>query len=149
MTFRYPGAAMPALDRVSFTVEEGQVIGVVGRSGSGKTTLTRLIQGIHAPQDGLIRFDEADLRTIDLEHLRRHVGVVLQENLLFRGTLRDNIAAARPDAPLPEVLEAARLAGALEFIERLPHALRHDGRGRRVPTSPAASASASPSRARC
>jgi ATP-binding cassette subfamily B protein len=123
VTFRYPGAAMPALDRVSFTVEEGQVIGVVGRSGSGKTTLTRLIQGIHAPQDGLIRFDEADLRTIELEHLRRHVGVVLQENLLFRGTLRDNIAAARPGASLPEVLEAARLAGALEFIERLPRAL--------------------------
>jgi ATP-binding cassette subfamily B protein len=123
VTFRYPGAAMPALDRVSFSVEEGQVIGVVGRSGSGKTTLTRLIQGIHAPQDGLIRFDEADLRTIELEHLRRHVGVVLQENLLFRGTLRDNIAAARPGASLPEVLEAARLAGALEFIERLPRAL--------------------------
>ena len=123
VTFRYPGAAMPALDRVSFAVEDGQVIGVVGRSGSGKTTLTRLIQGIHAPQDGLIRFNGADLRTIDLEHLRRHVGVVLQENLLFRGTLRENIAAARPGAPLPEVLEAARLAGALEFIERLPQAL--------------------------
>jgi ATP-binding cassette subfamily B protein len=123
VTFRYPGAAVPALDRVSFSVEQGQVIGVVGRSGSGKTTLTRLVQGIHAPQDGLIRFDEADLRTIELDHLRRHVGVVLQENLLFRGTLRENIAAARPGAPLPEVLEAARLAGALEFIERLPRAL--------------------------
>jgi ATP-binding cassette subfamily B protein len=123
VTFRYPGAAMPALDRVSFRVEQGQVVGVVGRSGSGKTTLTRLIQGIHAPQDGLIRFDEADLRTIELDHLRRNVGVVLQENLLFRGTLRENIAAARPGASLPEVLEAARLAGALEFIERLPHAL--------------------------
>ncbi|WP_245216716.1 peptidase domain-containing ABC transporter [Roseomonas nitratireducens] len=122
VTFRYPGAASPALDRVSFTVEQGQMIGVVGRSGSGKTTVTRLIQGIHAPQEGLIRFGEADIRTIDLEHLRRHVGVVLQENLLFRGTLRDNIAAARPDAPLPEVLEAARLAGAQEFIERLPMA---------------------------
>ncbi len=123
VTFRYPGAAMPALDRVSFSVEDGQVIGVVGRSGSGKTTLARLIQGIHAPQDGLIRFNDADLRTIELEHLRRNVGVVLQENLLFRGTLRENIAAARPGASLPEVLEAARLAGALEFIERLPHAL--------------------------
>ena len=123
VTFRYPGAATPALDRVSFTLHEGQVLGVVGRSGSGKTTLTRLIQGIHAPQEGLIRFGDADIRTIELDHLRRHVGVVLQENLLFRGTLRDNIAAARPGAPLPEVLEAARLAGALEFIERLPRAL--------------------------
>ncbi|WP_245211616.1 peptidase domain-containing ABC transporter [Neoroseomonas oryzicola] len=123
VTFRYPGAATPALDRVSFTLHQGQVLGVVGRSGSGKTTLTRLIQGIHAPQEGLIRFGDADIRTIELDHLRRHVGVVLQENLLFRGTLRDNIAAARPGAPLPEVLEAARLAGALEFIERLPRAL--------------------------
>jgi ATP-binding cassette subfamily B protein len=121
VTFRYPGSVTPALDRVSFTAEQGQVIGVVGRSGSGKTTVTRLIQGIHAAQEGLIRFGEADIRTIDLEHLRRHVGVVLQENLLFRGTLRDNIAAARPDAPLPAVIEAARLAGAIEFIERLPH----------------------------
>ncbi|MEO3474641.1 peptidase domain-containing ABC transporter [Roseomonas sp. CAU 1739] len=122
VTFHYPGAVTPALDRVSFAAEQGQVIGVVGRSGSGKTTVTRLIQGIHAPQDGLIRFGDADIRTIDLEHLRRHVGVVLQENLLFRGTLRDNIAAARPEASLPEVIEAARQAGALEFIERLPHA---------------------------
>ena len=122
VTFRYPGAAAPALDGVSFSVEAGQVIGVVGRSGSGKTTVTRLIQGIHAPQSGLIRFGDADIRTIELDHLRRHVGVVLQENLLFRGTLRENIAAARPDAPLAEVLEAARLAGAQEFIERLPMA---------------------------
>ncbi len=118
--FRYPGAAMPALDRVSFAVGEGQVIGVVGRSGSGKTTLTRLIQGIQTPQEGLIQLDGVDLRHIELDHLRGSIGVVLQENLLFRGTLRENIAAARPEAPLAEVLEAARLAGAQEFIERLP-----------------------------
>ena len=122
VTFRYPGSVTPALDRVSFTAEQGQVIGVVGRSGSGKTTVTRLIQGIHTLQEGLIRFGEADVRTIELDHLRRHIGVVLQENLLFRGTLRENIAAARPGATLPEVIDAARLAGALEFIERLPHA---------------------------
>jgi ATP-binding cassette, subfamily B, bacterial HlyB/CyaB len=120
VTFRYPGAATPALDRVTFAVGEGQVIGVVGRSGSGKTTLTRLIQGIHAPQEGLIQLDGVDIRHVELDHLRRSVGVVLQENLLFRGTLRENIAAARPEAPLAEVLEAARLAGAQEFIERLP-----------------------------
>ncbi|MBR0652499.1 ATP-binding cassette domain-containing protein [Roseomonas terrae] len=67
--FRYPGAVVPALDRVSFSAEQGQVIGVVGRSGSGKTTVTRLIQAIHAPQEGLIRFGEADIRTIELDHL--------------------------------------------------------------------------------
>ena len=120
VSFTYPGAASPALERVTFAVGEGQVIGVVGRSGSGKTTVTRLIQGIHAPQEGLVQIDGTDIRHIDLDHLRRSVGVVLQENLLFRGTLRENIAAARPAAPLAEVLEAARLAGAEEFIERLP-----------------------------
>ena len=120
VTFRYPGAAAPALDRISFAVAEGQSIGVVGRSGSGKTTLTRLIQAIHAPEEGLIQLDGIDIRQIDLDHLRRGVGVVLQDNLLFRGTIRENIAAARPDAPLEEIVQAARLAGAEEFILRLP-----------------------------
>ena len=120
VTFRYAGAANPALERVSFRVEEGQTIGVVGRSGSGKTTVTRLIQGIHTQQEGLIRLNGHDIRQMDLGHLRRSVGVVLQDNFLFRGTIRENIAASKPDAPLPEVVEAARLAGAEEFIDRLP-----------------------------
>ncbi len=118
--FHYEGSATPALDRVSFTVASGQMIGVVGRSGSGKTTLTRLLQGIHTAQRGQILLDGIDIRHIELSHLRRGAGVVLQDNILFRGTLRDNIAAARPDASLDEVMEAARLAGADEFIERLP-----------------------------
>jgi ATP-binding cassette subfamily B protein len=118
--FAYPGALSPALDGVTFTVEPGQVIGIVGRSGSGKTTLTRLIQGIELPQAGVILLDGVDIRHIELGHLRRGIGVVLQENLLFRGTIRDNIAAARPEAGLEEVVAAARLAGAEEFIRRLP-----------------------------
>jgi subfamily B ATP-binding cassette protein HlyB/CyaB len=121
VTFRYEGSASPALDRVSFTVGQGQVIGIVGRSGSGKTTLTRMMQGILTPQEGTIRLGGNDLRHIDLPHLRRSIGVVLQDNILFRGTIRDNIAAARPEAGLEEVVEAARLAGAEEFIDRLPH----------------------------
>jgi len=120
VTFRYPGAAVPALDRVSFALRAGQVIGLVGRSGSGKTTVTRLIQAIHTAQDGTVRLDGVDIRHIDLAHLRRSVGVVLQENFLFRGTIRENIAAARPDASLADVIAAARLAGAEEFIDRLP-----------------------------
>ena len=120
--FRYPGATSPALDRVSFEVEPGRVVGIVGRSGSGKTTLTRLIQGIQIAEQGTIRIDGHDIRAIDLAHLRRNIGVVLQENFLFRGTIRDNIAAARPDLTLGEIAEAARMAGAAEFIERLPAA---------------------------
>jgi ATP-binding cassette subfamily B protein len=118
--FAYPNALAPALDGVTFTMEPGQVIGIVGRSGSGKTTLTRLIQGIEPPQAGVILVDGIDIRHIDLAHLRRGIGVVLQDNLLFRGTIRDNIAAARPEAGLVEVVAAARLAGAEEFIRRLP-----------------------------
>ncbi len=118
--FRYNGAANPALDRVNFTVEQGELIGIVGRSGSGKTTITRLMQGIQSAQQGMIKLDGIDIRNIDLDHLRRSIGVVLQDNILFRGTIRDNIAAARPGASLDSVVEAARLAGADEFIERLP-----------------------------
>ena len=118
--FTYDNAPRPALDGISFKVEAGQIIGVVGRSGSGKTTVTRLIQGISPPQEGLIRLDGTDIRHVDLGYLRRNIGVVLQENLLFRGSLRDNIAATKPDATLEEVMEVARLAGADEFIDRLP-----------------------------
>ncbi len=120
VTFSYREGATPTLDRVSFEVEEGQVIGLVGRSGSGKTTVTRLIQGMQTAQEGVIRLDGVDIRHIDLRHLRRSIGVVLQENFLFRGTVRDNIAAARPDAPLSEIVDSARMAGAEEFIDRLP-----------------------------
>lgn len=120
VTFRYNPSATPALNRVSFDIQEGQVVGVVGRSGSGKTTITRMVQSIHLPQEGIIKLDGVDLRHIDLNHLRKSIGVVLQDNLLFRGTIRENIAAARPDAPFHEILQAAQMAGADEFIDRLP-----------------------------
>lgn len=120
VSFTYPGAAAPTLDKVSLEIAPGQVVGVVGRSGSGKTTLTRLIQGIEVPQAGLIQVDGVDIRQIDLDHLRRSLGVVLQENLLFRGTIRQNIAASRPEAGLEEVILAAKLAGAEDFVRRLP-----------------------------
>ncbi|MCC6718763.1 MAG: peptidase domain-containing ABC transporter [Acetobacteraceae bacterium] len=120
LRFSYPGALAPALDDVSFSIAPGQVIGIVGRSGSGKTTLTRLIQGIETPQSGVILVDGVDIRHVELGHLRRGIGVVLQENMLFRGSIRDNVAAARPEASLEEVVAAARLAGAEDFIRRLP-----------------------------
>jgi ATP-binding cassette subfamily B protein len=120
VTFRYEGALTPALDNVSFRINEGQVVGIVGRSGSGKTTVTRLIQSIHTPQDGTIRLNGTDIKNIELSHLRYGIGVVLQDSVLFRGTIRDNIAAARPNASIEEVVQAARMAGAEEFIDRLP-----------------------------
>jgi ATP-binding cassette subfamily B protein len=120
VTFRYPGSTSPALDRVSFSIPEGSVFGLVGRSGSGKTTVTRLLQALHADYSGLIKIDGNDLREIDVDHLRSNLGVVLQENFLFRGTIRETISAAKPHATFEEVVRAARLAGAEEFIERLP-----------------------------
>nr|WP_229416388.1 peptidase domain-containing ABC transporter [Massilia sp. PDC64] len=120
VVFRYPGAQNNALDRASFEIKEGSVIGIVGRSGSGKTTITKVIHGLYRIQEGIVRFDGYDAREIDLSHLRRQVGVVLQENFLFHGTVRENIAATMPEASFEDIVEAARAAGADEFIERMP-----------------------------
>ncbi len=120
VTFTYPLGRNPALDRVSFDIPAGTMLGVVGRSGSGKSTITRLLQGINREYSGYLKIDGADLREINLYHLRRSFGVVLQDNFLFRGTVRENIIAGRPGLTLEDAIRAARLAGAEEFIERLP-----------------------------
>jgi ATP-binding cassette subfamily B protein len=119
VTFRYPGSSATALDRTTFTIPAGSVVGIVGRSGSGKTTLTKIIQGLYPVQEGIVRFDRTDAREIELAHLRRQIGVVLQENFLFRGTVRENIAIARPEASFEDIVAAAEAAGADEFIERM------------------------------
>jgi ATP-binding cassette subfamily B protein len=118
--FTYPGGNSPAILDLSFDVPVGTTLGVVGRSGSGKTTVTRLLQRLHPDYEGLIKIDGIDVRSYDLAHLRRSLGVVLQENYLFSGTIRENITAAKSDATFDEVCRAARLAGAEEFIDRLP-----------------------------
>ena len=118
--FRYSGASTTALDDVTFTIPEGSVFGLMGRSGSGKTTVTRLLQLFHSSYEGLIKVDGTDLRQYDVDHLRSSFGVVMQENFLFSGTVRDTITAGKPDASPDEVVMAARLAGAEEFIELLP-----------------------------
>ncbi|QDM22635.1 peptidase domain-containing ABC transporter [Tardiphaga sp. vice154] len=120
VTFKYKGAVSPALNDVSFEVPLGQTIGVMGKSGSGKTTITRLLQRLHSDYEGLIKIDGVDVREYDVDHLRRNIGVVLQENFLFSGTIRENISAAKPDATFDDVVQAARLAGAEEFIDKLP-----------------------------
>ncbi len=120
VSYSYPGASSPALNSVSFSVPPGTTLGVVGRSGSGKSTVTRLLQGIARVCAGLVSIDGVDLRDINLTHLRRNLGVVLQENFLFRGTIRENILAGRPGLTLADAVRAAQLAGASEFVERLP-----------------------------
>ena len=121
VTFTYTGTKTPALDRVSFAIPAGTRLGIVGRSGSGKSTITRLLQGINRDYGGYLKIDGADLREIDLRHLRQSLGVVLQNNFLFRGSIRDNIIAGRPGLTLTDVVYSARLAGAEEFIERMPN----------------------------
>ena len=120
LTFTYPTGRTPALDKVSFAIPAGTMLGVVGRSGSGKSTLTRLLQGVNREYNGFLKIDGSELREINLAHLRRSFGVVLQDNFLFRGTVRDNITAGRAGLTIEDVVRAARLAGAEEFIERLP-----------------------------
>jgi ATP-binding cassette subfamily B protein len=118
--FRYSSDAPYALDGVSFTVPAGSMLGIMGRSGSGKTTVTRLLQCLNTNYDGMIKIDGIDLREFNLTHLRTHIGVVPQENFLFSGTLRDNISMAKPDATFADVVRAAQLSGAEEFIEKQP-----------------------------
>ena len=120
VSFQYTPTSPPALDRVSFKIPSGNIVGVVGRSGSGKTTVTRLIQGMYQAQGGVVRIDGLDMRELDISHLRSNLGVVLQENFLFRGTVRENISMARTNATFQEGVYAAKLAGASEFIERMP-----------------------------
>ncbi|WP_081935922.1 type I secretion system permease/ATPase [Burkholderia sp. 9120] len=120
--FRYRPDGPPIIDDVSLEIGAGQVIGVVGRSGSGKSTLAKLLQRLYLPEQGTVRIDGIDLALTDPAWLRRQVGMVLQENLLFNRTIRENIALTDPGAPLDAVIHAAKLAGAHEFICELPQA---------------------------
>jgi ATP-binding cassette, subfamily B, bacterial HlyB/CyaB len=120
VVFRYPGVEEPALNGVSFQVPAGALVGVVGKSGSGKTTLVRLLQGTITPTAGLLKVDGHDLRELEKAQYRRQISVVPQESFLFAGTVRDNIALGLQGAPIERVANAARMAGAEEFIQRLP-----------------------------
>jgi ATP-binding cassette subfamily B protein len=120
VTFRYPGSEKPALRDVTLRIPAGGMIGIVGRSGSGKTTLSSLLQGLHYASEGGIRIDGHDIRDIDLSYLRSQSGVVPQEPFLFRGSVKDNIRMGLPTATFEDVVRAARLAGADEFIQDLP-----------------------------
>jgi len=118
--FKYTADGPEVLKGVALNIGAGEVIGVVGRSGSGKSTLTKLLQRLYVPDSGRIRIDGIDLALADPAWLRRQVGVVLQENLLFNRTIRENIALTDPSLPLDAVIEAAKLAGAHDFIVEFP-----------------------------
>jgi subfamily B ATP-binding cassette protein HlyB/CyaB len=120
VTFRYRIDGAEVLHDVSFSVPAGQVVGIVGPSGSGKSTLAKLIQRLYVPESGRVLVDGVDLAMVDISWLRRQMGIVLQENILFNRSVRDNIALADPAMPMERVIAAATLAGAHDFILELP-----------------------------
>ncbi len=120
VSFRYRPELPEALRNVSLDIAPGEVIGIVGPSGSGKSTLTKLVQRFHGPTTGDILLDGVDIADVDPTWLRRQLGVVLQENFLFNQTVHDNIALAYPTMSRAQVVRVARLAGAEEFITKLP-----------------------------
>lgn len=121
VTFRYRPDGAEVLRKLSLEIPAGRTVGVVGRSGSGKSTIAKLIQRLYVPESGRVLVDGVDLAQVDPAWLRRQIGVVLQENLLFNRSIRDNIALADSGLPMTAVVEAAKLAGAHEFILELAH----------------------------
>lgn len=120
VTFRYRSDGPETLRRIALDIKPGEIIGLVGRSGSGKSTLTKLVQRLYVPESGRVLVDGVDLALVEPAWLRRQVGVVLQENILFNRSLRENIALADPAMPMERVIAAAQLAGAHDFILEQP-----------------------------
>ena len=120
VSFRYHPAGADVVDQVSFDIKPGMSIGLVGRSGSGKSTVAKLLQNLYLPSNGAIYLDGIDIRHLNPVWMRNQIGVVLQENYLFSGTIRENIALPQQDAPMERIIQAATLAGAHEFVSQLP-----------------------------
>ena len=120
MSFRYNVDAPLVLKNINLEIKAGEKIGFVGRSGSGKSTITKLIQRLYYTTEGTIFIDGIDTRNIDPVWLRTHIGIVMQENYLFSGTIKDNIAQPRPNVPMEGIIQAAQIAGAHEFISKFP-----------------------------
>ena len=120
VSFRYRLGGNLVLDRLSMSIKAGTCVGIVGRSGSGKSTLAKLIQKLYLPEMGRILIDDIDLNQVEPAWLRRQIGVVMQENFLFNGSIRENIALARPGISMDKIVVVAKLAGAHEFIVQLP-----------------------------
>jgi subfamily B ATP-binding cassette protein HlyB/CyaB len=120
VSFRYKINSKNVIENFSLKVNQGDIIGIVGRSGSGKSTITKLIQKLHTPNDGRILIDGIDISTLDPSWIRKQIGVVLQDNFLFNRTIKENISISNPSLPLDYVINAAKMAGAHEFIAELP-----------------------------
>jgi ATP-binding cassette subfamily B protein len=120
VSFHYEQSGRPLLNNIDFTVQPGETLAIVGPSGSGKTTLMALLMLFYDPLEGVIRLDGLDLRTLKQSSIRRNIGVVLQDPLLFNDSVRANIAYGRPDATLADIEAAARAAHAHELVMRLP-----------------------------
>jgi len=118
--FSYTPEMPNVLNGISAEFKAGQSVGLVGRSGSGKSTITKLIQRLYVPNSGTIYIDSVDIRHMNPKWLRNNIGVVLQENFLFSGTIKDNISLSRPDAPIEDIIHVSKMAGAHEFISELP-----------------------------
>ncbi len=119
VAFRYPGAAEPALQGITFTIEPGERVALLGRVGSGKSTITRLILGLYPPEDGLVMVDGTDLRQIDPATLRAQMGVAMQDSVLMTGSVRENIGLGRPGVDDAEMLRASQLSGTHQFMGQI------------------------------
>jgi len=120
VSFRYGPSSPNVVEQVSFEIKQGMSVGLVGRSGSGKSTIAKLLQRLYVANEGAIYIDDIDIRHMNPMWLRNKIGVVLQENYLFSGTIRENIALPKQDAAMELIIQAAHIAGAHEFISQLP-----------------------------
>lgn len=121
VNFRYKPDSKNVLTDVSVRIQPGAHVGIVGRSGSGKSTLTKLVQRLYVPESGRVMIDGVDIAQVETAWLRRQIGIVLQENFLFAGTIKENIAIAMPNIDDEAVLRAAKLAGVDDFVKDMPH----------------------------
>ena len=126
VNFTYPGQEIRAVENVSLSIKPGEKVAIIGRVGSGKSSLIKLVQNLYQPSEGYVRVDDLDVRQIELADLRRQVGYVPQDTMLFHGSIRDNLVQGAPYATDEQVMAAINLAGLAETVKRAPKGLDQD-----------------------